>query len=979
MAAATSKQEIKVPANDALFVDPASSTNIPIVLIDASGSTMHDFKDVSVLEQQITALLQHDKSTQFRALFWNSNPSGSDYFKNGIYLVPHVLNRDSLMLVTKLTKSHVRNSCLTMPHLGLKAILPEWFSPSGSPTTICLLTDGEMCGGGHIREEDLKINLAHELKQITSNRPDLHIKIITVQSQVMEYNESDHAKIAPGADVYRTIMDHKLTGIVDKFVSITLNNLTGFCHIDKIRAPPGCLPYGPMYFSALRMPEFIAFFLREVKKIKEGSSTKMDSDLTLLIQRLSATLAVWSKDKPPALIEDVIHMYCNFFEGTPFSPQVVHMVLKKAVSDEIGGTAEIFANIRKQVKEKFKEAQGSLERNVKTALGIYGPRAQVLTLPFDNHIVSAFSGMMTETIKVAVARGPPMSFPSSGVRIQDGLFLPVFPVSFVPCHSNPLTDQSMRQWIRSIVASLYNVQVMDDCIIYLVMGINLIAFLSTDLSPQVKQAYRELVLCMLRKSRLNAASTTEMDWLLTGEAPIPNSGRIEDLYDHLGQVRTKLGLTTKLNPMTLWLAMCIAIQLPKLTVQQYRHCRSHWEMDCASSLSSSSLLSSVGKGTVEQENEIKQVELQHLISSMFVVGRDYQPYKEHPFGAELCLDYSQCPITLEETTTTGGWIFSPHTNLGGQICSPIGVISQVGYEMLTKDPERIICSVCYASLKPEGLVKVEKKPNDSMTTTNLVDGETLARLRSIYTSRAPHHHHQDMNKKADGKVEREMVAAMSSLSLRDPNKIMVVLRGTVGAGKTTFTEELTKLLKASDCLVCVANTDQYGNKGFNGPKAVEAVTRDIRSFNSIICDEKQKKVLIVDTCGDRFNERDLVFGNDLSNWTTHIYEPSYLPTDPQGYLAWSLYNVLCRPKFSASSNYWLSLHGGMSAKKCAEIHGNKARGLNLNSPYLGNHPDIAGNAWKKSGSNLSKLASEYAAKLPSPTLTAKDFVKKLLS
>jgi len=58
----------------------------------------------------------------------------------------------------------------------------------------------------------------------------------------------------------------------------------------------------------------------------------------------------------------------------------------------------------------------------------------------------------------------------------------------------------------------------------------------------------------LKKKRLNTANLSELQRLEQGEAPTPNSGRIEDLLKYMNTVSRMLGIGAK--PMKLWLEIC---------------------------------------------------------------------------------------------------------------------------------------------------------------------------------------------------------------------------------------------------------------------------------------------------------------------------------------------------------------------------------------------------------------------------------------
>ena len=69
------------------------------------------------------------------------------------------------------------------------------------------------------------------------------------------------------------------------------------------------------------------------------------------------------------------------------------------------------------------------------------------------------------------------------------------------------------------------------------------------------------------------------------------------------------------------------------------------------------------------------------------------------------LNYN-CPITLDDTSTTGGYRLLEHRSKTGVVCSPMFVLSEVGYMELVHSQEKCVCPVCYAKLNENNFAKV---------------------------------------------------------------------------------------------------------------------------------------------------------------------------------------------------------------------------------------------------------------------------------
>src|SRR5207237_6086404 len=95
-----------------------------------------------------------------------------------------------------------------------------------------------------------------------------------------------------------------------------------------------------------------------------------------------------------------------------------------------------------------------------------------------------------------------------------------------------------------------------DEVIYLVLAVMLVVVRSSNVAESVKNGFRRLATVMLKKKRLNT-DETELSRLMRGEAPIPNSGRIDDLYKYLNAAACNIVITAK--PLKLWLEICLAL------------------------------------------------------------------------------------------------------------------------------------------------------------------------------------------------------------------------------------------------------------------------------------------------------------------------------------------------------------------------------------------------------------------------------------
>lgn len=115
------------------------------------------------------------------------------------------------------------------------------------------------------------------------------------------------------------------------------------------------------------------------------------------------------------------------------------------------------------------------------------------------------------------------------------------------------------------------------------------------------------------------------------------------------------------------------------------------------------------------------------------------------------------------------------------------------------------------------------------------------------------------------------------------------------------------------------------------PRAAQRVKADIESWlaQGQRQDPGQLHVLVVDSCGEKRHQD--VFGVNVSQWTQVRVFPNWNcglehKERLEGYLAWSLRNVLQRAKCSPGCGYWLNPRDGLDGLGlCVKVHRAKAR------------------------------------------------------
>lgn len=882
-------------ATPELFITLASSQT-PILLVDASGSTvLTKFDGVDVIDQ-IKEVIKKLPEDQFRIIFWNSTnvkeDAPDDKFTTGVYRLPFVVKKNTLDHTFTHVKPSIKPNCLTFPHLGFNSIPDDWISKMDQ-TKIYFITDGEI-GYGSITQYELgklKTDLSQSITNLCTKHSKIQLNIITVEPKHRDFNQIETLTSAAGCDVYKVIMDNRLTKYITKFTSYTPNNLDGFVHINKNIPPKGFIPYGDKCFSELRVTEFIHFMIETVSNVRDN-----DDQLLKIVQMLSSTLCELTRDKPLHIRNDIINTFCGLFNGTSLDIMFVRFIITEAIQKESDGTANVFAAYRAKLKDLYKQATELLLSNVKEAVNI---NECFMTLPIKSSsgktkIITGHHRLIDKQLVVTHK-----VYPQSAIKIRD-ITLPVLP--YITHSSSPMNEQCLRQWTRLLIGKMYNLSVMEDIIIYVVLGIVLQVVVSS-VPDTVKDAYRRLGHVMLRKKRMNS-DRTELERLEGGELPIPNSGKIEGFYRFMDVVNEQLGF--KFNSMTTWYILCLALDNQHLINNQLVHCKDSIEKDFPgiglSEAGCRNLLLNVKK---MMDTNIDHIDMPH----------------------EMVLDYN-CLITLENLEKVGGYQFLPHTNMSGVVCNPVYILSDDGYNALISSTS--VCPICYSHLTAESFTKIGPKPDINID--DILDADTINVFEekyaapkimtgSVYSSSSSG---LSSSSSSSSYIPKKSVSLVVKVAPKE-HSMLVIMKGVVGAGKTTFSERLKAECEKMGKICFVEGVDKYCKNGDSMENAISKIKENLMTINNL--DNTANVVVCIDTCGEHTNNKtNEIFGINFAGWKRMNIWVNLDRGHLENYLAWTLRNVLYRTQVTADCNYWLNPEGA-SVSKCIEVHTKKAKAL----------------------------------------------------
>ncbi|XWV25771.1 putative ATP-binding protein [Tupanvirus soda lake] len=861
-----------------------SGKHTSILLVDASASTVYTGNKFNgeLIFDKIKEIVKNIDSEEFRIIFWNSDKDRkadtTNFFTKGIFKLPFVVKKDKLDLAFATVKPNIHDYCLTFPHLGFDNIPKEWVKPV-ELTKVYFITDGEM-GYRSIPQYEmssLKSALRDSIKRLFNKSSNIQLYIVTIEPRNMDFMQMETLQKAAGCDVYNVIMDNQMTKYITKFVSYTPNNSNGFVHINKNIPPPGFVPFGEKYFSELRTGEFLAYLAELISK------TPDENELLKIVQFLSSTVCALIKDKPVKLANDIVKTFCNLFNGTSLDMMFVNFILTDAVQKENAGMANVFASYRAKLRDLYSQANELLHKNIKEAIGI---NEFFMTLPFDDKVISGHFRLVDKNLSIDRT-----AYPQSAILINN-ISLPILPLDFGIF--SPMNEQCLRQWVRALIHKIYGVNAMEDIVIHIVLSIVLRVVLS-DVDIGLKNSYRRLGTIMLKKKRMHT-DTTELARLENGELPTPNSGKIGVFYDYM-EVINRI-LRTNLHPMTLWYSLCLALDNASLISKQLIHCKEFIEQNFPG---------------------CEPTALLDMLKDKI------QPITHHKIPFENVLDYD-CLVTMEDTSKTGGYRFLPHNNMQGGNCCPVYVLSEGGHKSLLENPKTSFCPICFTRLDTTMFQTVGPKPVDLEEVVIFPKGTNniFGNDHYVQPMKLPTTNHTIPSSSTNKSIVNVNTFAVGPGALNKKGTV-VILKGTVGAGKSTYSSKIKEYIENLGGHCIVVGTDKYCKTGMSVPEAIVKVKEDLMKVNDL--EESKLLVVVIDTCGEKSTSNTKTFFDvDFTGWKSVNAWPNLERSRMEEYLSWSLRNVLLRDKPRDQDNHYLNpTSAGIG--KCIEVHQTKARAL----------------------------------------------------
>lgn len=898
-----------------LFLQPVIN-KIAILLVDASGSVNQNYDSSCTIFNKMKSVIKELPHEKFRVIFWNSENERTDNkFPKGVAVYPYPVDKNTIGGVFNLFSTYIGNSCLTYTYLGVDALINQssnWLTPDTND--VYIVTDGEM-GYSNISNSQKQLlgkKLVESIRNLISKYC-VNLHIYTVEAVRYDFNQESFNNFA-GSDVYKAIQENHLTKSITKFVTFDLSNSeTGYTHISRTNAVAGFIPYKDRLFSESK----ISMFLQWIKETVDDMCDTLENDtsendtsenteivsnkLLVMVQDLTPTLSALTLDKPMHVSDQIINNFCNIFRSTPLDFYLAKFILDDSIKNERSGQAQLLSSYQQKRRDFFKLANDLLSQSTNKYIGILN---YFVSYPIDKYIVTGHKSLITHTIQI---------YTDSAIQYQNYI-IPVMPLDFNS--GSDINGQCLRQFTRFVISKLYNIDMYNDVIIYIVMMINMKIHLS-DLTDNIKSAYKQLCKVMLSKKRLNS-DTTELARLLTGAFPTPNNGKVDQFYNFMNIVREKFEFNThtRVKPMTLWFALVLSYGDEILINAQLPHC-----------------LDDIKKDFPEINPLNLLAEFESLIYPYILI--DIPPN----------IDY-KCMISLEDCSDTGGYQFTGHISRSNYYCHPINIISVESYNQLFTHSETVPCPICYTDINNESFIPIGPASSNAAvtidiatTTPNIFSTNNRSTSRvstptiittSHVSTRTSHvstpTSHVSTSKsnvsKSTTSVSARNLSNNTVLSgpSRNQKKIWVQMVGTIGSGKSTVAKALKKAILEMGGHCVIISVDDYCSKGLDFQQAICACRDDLLDLENI---SNSLIVAIIDTCGEaKYRKRDTVFEIRLNGWKKINFEPNYERSRLNDYLHWTLRNVLRRSSDAACINPEVA-----GVDKCIEVHLTKAKGV----------------------------------------------------
>ena len=675
----------------------------PILLIDNSQSTTNTFSPTAnvfdYMGQKLHSLLEEKKIKESYALAWSSEASTK--------VLGHVSTPDLLSLLKKISLEGEHTDLSTAFH----SLPSGWLEKQH--IDIYIVTDGEINKDVHHFGQQIKDLIHHNVEK------KIQFYILTVEANDTDY--SLHEANA-GNKLFQIIQDNNLTHYVQTFVSFNHRfSDQPFYHLCKPNLQRGYIPFKNKSFSVLRLHLFLQYVSTLIKKLSE-------EEVFSLLHDLFPTIDTILKHQAPLLHEGIVDMFCQLFRECKNYSEIC-ISLRTGLEKFRKGAAITYHQYKNERKSIFENAQKLLYENVSRNICQLHHEHEFQSFPISlqnnkhtKYLYRVHSSQVQAPLRIGIQKYPQACFSF------DKYNLPILPMSMD--NTTPIQNQCLRQWIRTVYSLLYHLSSSDDMILYLYLSNMLSVCLSDGVSKKTKKNIIKMGEIMLEKGRFQSTER-EIDSLLDGNPPLPSVESSSYMTSILNQCACLSGFQN-IHAYTLWYGIIMLLGNKQLIKNQYTHCKDDLKKDLPRHIQTKDLLS-------------------------FLKTKSSFTYQEKDFFYPMEeLEYF-CYLTLEDTSSTGGYKLPPHPFAPSNTCSPRYVISKEGWNALKeKNSSYLTCPLCYTPLQFNTLIKVpglEDKESENNRKRKRSQEEKNLLLPSVFRL-------QDKYKKVEEFQDKKEISAL---------------------------------------------------------------------------------------------------------------------------------------------------------------------------------------------------------------------------
>lgn len=149
-------------------------------------------------------------------------------------------------------------------------------------------------------------------------------------------------------------------------------------------------------------------------------------------------------------------------------------------------------------------------------------------------------------------------------------------------------------------------------------------------------------------------------------------------------------------------------------------------------------------------------------------------------------------------------------------------------------------------------------------------------------------------------------------------KVVVVLTGITGAGKSTTSELIKGMVIQKGGKFHRVSADEKSKQGCKGKALQDSISRELYTFDR---EDSKLKVIVLDLCNENGVGNE-IFGFNFGKYERFDLPVNYIPGQFELFENWCLFNVLSRERDTPQVSYWLNpVSAGVNT--CIKVHNAK--------------------------------------------------------